>query len=79
MLAPGGEGRAGGRDLCLSHYAAFQVASGVASEHAARARAKVAAELAVPTLEDGEAALWEAGFTDVRMFYVGFMYRGWVA
>lgn len=76
---PGGEGGAGERDLWLSRYAAFQVASGVALEHAARARDKVAAELAVLTPEEDEAVLREAGFRDVRMFYVGFAFRGWVA
>lgn len=48
---PDGEGGAGERDLWLSRYAAFQVASGVAPEHAARARDKVAAELTVLTPE----------------------------
>ncbi|WP_255593488.1 class I SAM-dependent methyltransferase [Acidovorax sp. sic0104] len=75
----GGEGGAGERDLWLSRYAAFQVASGVAPEHAARARDKVAAELAVLTPQEDEAILHEAGFGDVRMFYMGFAFRGWVA
>lgn len=76
---PGGEGGARERDLWLSRYAAFQVASGVAAEHAARARDKVAAELAVLTPEEDEAILREAGFSDVQMFYMGFAFRGWVA
>lgn len=74
-----GEGGAGERDLWLSRYAAFQVASGVAPEHAARARDKVAAELAVLTPQEDEAILREAGFSDVQMFYMGFAFRGWVA
>ena len=73
------EGGAGERDLWLSRYAAFQVASGVAPEHAARARDKIAAELAVLTPQEDEADLREAGFRDVRVFYVGFAFRGWVA
>ena len=73
-----GEGGAGERDLWLSRYAAFQVASGVPPEHAARARDKVAAELAVLTPKQDEAVLREAGFGDVRMFYMGFAFRGWV-
>ena len=76
---PGGESGAGERDLWLSRYAAFQVASGVAPEHAARARDKVAAELAVLTPEEDETVLREAGFSDVQMFYMGFAFRGWVA
>ena len=74
----GDEGGAGERDLWLSRYAAFQVASGVAPEHAARARDKMAAELAVLMPEEDEAVLREAGFGDVRMFYMGFVFRGWV-
>ena len=75
----GGEGGAGERDLWLSRYAAFQMASGVAAEHAVRARDKVAAELAVLTPQEDEAILREAGFGDVRMFYMGFAFRGWIA
>lgn len=69
----GAEGEAGELDLWLSRYAAFQVASGVAPEHAARAPDK----LAVLTSEEDEAVLREAGFSDVRMFYMGFAFRGW--
>lgn len=75
----GGEGGAGERDLWLSRYAAFQVASGVPPEHAARARDKVAAELAVLTPEEDEAILREAGFSELRMFYMGFAFRGWLS
>ena len=75
----GGDGGAGERDLWLSRYAAFQVASGMAPEMADRGRAKVTAELAVLTPQEDEAVLREAGFGDVRMFYMGFAFRGWVA
>ena len=74
----GGDSGTGERDLWLSRYAAFQVASGVPPEHAARARDKIAAELAVLTPQEDEADLREAGFRDVRVFYVGFAFRGWV-
>lgn len=76
---PGGDGGAGERDLWLSRYAAFQVSSGVPPERAARARDKVAAELTVLTPEKEEAILREAGFSGVRMFYMGFAFRGWVS
>jgi tRNA (cmo5U34)-methyltransferase len=76
---PVGQGGTGERDLWLLRYAAFQVASGVPPEHAARARDKVAAELAVLTPQEDEAVFREAGFEDVRMFYMGFAFRGWVA
>ena len=74
----GGEGGVGERDLWLSRYAAFQVASGMAPEMADRGRAKVAVELAVLTPQQDEAILRDAGFGDVRMFYMGFAFRGWV-
>ncbi|MBY0409661.1 MAG: class I SAM-dependent methyltransferase [Burkholderiaceae bacterium] len=74
----GGDGGAGERDLWLSRYSAFQVASGMAPEMADRGWAKVAAELAVLTPQEDEAILREAGFSDVRMFYMGFAFRGWV-
>ncbi len=76
--AGGGDG-AGERDLWLSRYSAFQVASGMAPEMAERGRAKVAAELAVLTPEEDEAILREAGFSGLRMFYMGFAFKGWVA
>lgn len=75
----GGESGAVERDLWLSRYSAFQVASGMAPEMANRGRAKVAAELAVLTPQEDEAILRKAGFGDVRMFYMGFAFRGWVA
>lgn len=78
-VGEGGEGGAGQRDLWLSRYSAFQVASGMAPEMADRGRAKVAAELAVLTPQEDEAILLEAGFGDVQMFYMGFAFRGWVA
>ena len=78
-VADGGEGGAGERDLWLSRYSAFQVASGIAPEMADKGRAKVAAELAVLTPQEDEEILREAGFGDVRMFYMGFAFWGWVA
>lgn len=75
----GGEGGAGERDLWLSRYSAFQVACGMAPEMADRGRAKVAAELSVLTQQEDEAILLEAGFSDVRMFYMGFAFIGWAA
>ena len=69
----------GDRARWLARYAAFAVASGVASEKAEHARAAVDAQLTILTPEQDEAVLREAGFTDVALFYVGFTFRGWVA
>jgi len=70
---------AGERALWLSRYAAFAVASGVAPEQAAHARATVDAQLTILTPEQDEAILREAGFSDVGLFYAGLAFRGWVA
>lgn len=67
------------RDLWMSRYAAFITASGTRPEQAAAAREKVQRELPVLSPAQDEAILREAGFSDIRLFYVGFTFRGWVA
>jgi tRNA (cmo5U34)-methyltransferase len=73
---PQGEGE---RDLWLSRYAAFLVASGVEPQKAANAHAAVDAHLHILTPEEDEAVLRDAGFWGVSLFYTGFTFRGWVA
>ena len=68
----------GERDLWMSRYAAFLVASGVDPRQAAAARQKVGEELPILTPAQDEAVLREAGFSEVQLFYVGFTFRGWV-
>lgn len=70
---------AGERDLWMSRYAAFLIASGVDPRQAAAARQKVGEELPILTPAQDEAILREAGFSEVQLFYVGFTFRGWVA
>lgn len=48
------------------------------SARAARARDEVAAGLLVLTPDKHEAVFREAGFSDLRAFYTGFDFRGWV-
>lgn len=73
-----GEGGAGERDLWLSRYVAFQVASGVPPEHAAKARNKVAAELAV--LTRGRMRRFCGWLATARCGWLyGIAFRGWVA
>ena len=48
-------------------------------EYAGRARDKVASDLVVLTPREDEAVLFQASLNDVRMFYVGFAFRGEVA
>ena len=63
--------------MWLSRYAALRVACGAVPEYAGRARDKAASYLVVLTLD--EAVLFQARLNDVRMFYVGFAFRGEVA
>ena len=69
----------GDRDLWLSRYAAFAVASGVEPSQAEKARSVIAARLPILAPEDDERLLRDAGFDEVSLFYVGFAFRGWVA
>ena len=64
----------GERDLWLSRYAGLRVACGAVPEYACWARDKAASYLVVLTLD--EAVLFQARLNDVRMFYVGFAFRG---
>ena len=73
-----GGAQSGERDLWMSRYAAYITASGVAPPQANAAREKVQRELPVLTPAQDEAILHEAGFRDVRLFYAGFPFRGWV-
>ena len=65
--------------MWLSRYAALRVACGAVPEYAGWARDKAAWYLVVLTLEEDEAVLFQARLNDVRMFYVGFAFRGEVA
>lgn len=65
--------------MWLSRYAALRVACGAVPEYAGWARDKAAWHLVVLTLEEDEAVLFQARLNDVRMFYVGFAFRGGVA
>lgn len=69
----------GERARWLARYAAFAVNSGMAPANAQQARSAVDAHLNILTPEQDEALLWEAGFSRIEAFYVGFAFRGWVA
>jgi tRNA (cmo5U34)-methyltransferase len=71
--------RAAERDLWLSRYAAFAVASGERPEVAEQARAAVARNLDLFNPAEDEQILRDAGFSDVSLFYAAFTWRGWVA
>jgi len=67
------------RALWLSRYVAFAVASGVEPAKADSARAALGTQLAILTPEQDEAILRDAGFSNISLFYAGFVFRGWVA
>ena len=62
--------------MWLSRYAALRVACGAVPEYACWAPDKAASYLVVLTLEEDETVLLQARLNDVRMFYVGFPFRG---
>lgn len=72
---PNGEGE---RELWLSRYASFAVASGIEPVKAEIARAGIGEKLTILTPKQDEAVLRDAGFSNVSLFYAGFTFRGWV-
>lgn len=72
---PQGEGE---REIWLSRYVAFIVASGTSADKMANARAAIDKHLIILTPEQDEAILREAGFSNVTPFYTAFTFRGWV-
>jgi tRNA (cmo5U34)-methyltransferase len=72
---PNGEGE---RDLWLSRYVSFAIASGIEPAKAETARAGIGEKLPILTPEQDETILREAGFSNVSLFYAGFTFRGWV-
>lgn len=69
----------GERDLWLSRYVAFAVASGVDPDNARKAASAIGATLSLLSPAQEEELLEEAGFANVRLFYAGLAFRGWVA
>lgn len=67
------------RALWLSRYAAFAIASGVEPENARKAASTIGSTLPLLGPEQEEELLREAGFTNVRLFYAGMAFRGWVS
>lgn len=72
---PNGEGE---RELWMSRFAGFAIASGIEPDKAETARAGIAEKLPILTPEQDEAILREAGFSNVSLFYAAFTFRGWV-
>ncbi|MCB5173621.1 class I SAM-dependent methyltransferase [Microvirga lenta] len=67
------------RDLWLTRYAAFAIASGIEPSMAKNAQAGISACLPILAPEDDEQLLRDAGFDGISLFYMGFAFRGWVA
>lgn len=67
------------RSRWLGRYAAFAKSSGVESEEVKTAHRGVKMNVSVLSPEQDEAILREAGFSNIGLFYAGFILRGWVA
>ncbi|GAB4000446.1 class I SAM-dependent methyltransferase [Spirosoma daeguense] len=67
------------RTRWLSRYASFATSSGIAPEAAQKASMAIAERLPLLSPEEDKAMLYNAGFSDVNLFYTGFCFRGWVA
>ncbi len=66
------------RDLWLSRYAAFALASGADPTQVKQAHETVKAHLNMLNPEHDEALMREAGFKNISLFYAAFTWRGWV-
>lgn len=67
------------RALWLSRYAAYAIASGADAEQVSEARTAVDTSVNMLSPEQDEAILHAAGFSDMRLFYAAFTWRGWIA
>ena len=65
--------------LWLGRFAAFATVSGIDADKAQNAAKGIAKMLPALSPEQDEAALRDAGFTNVSLFYAAFSFRGWVA
>lgn len=65
--------------LWLSRYVAFATSSGVPPESLQNAAKVISDRLPTLSPEEDEHLLADAGFSDIRLFYAGFTFRGWVA
>lgn len=68
----------GEREAWLARYAAFAVSSGVDPGDARNAASAIGSRLPLVDPDEEEAMLKGAGFTGTRLFYAGFVFRGWV-
>lgn len=66
-------------DMWMSRFAAFAISSGIEPSQAQAARAGIVEKLPILSPAEDERLLLDAGFRDIRLFYVGFTFRGWVA
>ncbi len=67
------------RDIWLTRYMAFAIASGADVEYTGKARDAVDKMSGMLPADTDPAILKAAGFSDVTQFYQGFTWRGWIA
>lgn len=63
------------RSMWIARHVAF---SGTDPAHAENAKQAIATKLSILSPEDDEALLRETGFSNIRLFYAGLSFRGWV-
>jgi tRNA (cmo5U34)-methyltransferase len=71
-------GDAAERAVWFGRYAAFAERSGMPHDKIQAGAKKIAAELPILSPSEDEALLVQAGFGNLRQFYAGFTFRGWV-
>lgn len=67
------------RDLWLSRCAAFAISSGVDPEQAQAAAVAIGKQLPILAPDQDEELMQKAGFSNIKTFYIGLGFRGWVA
>lgn len=67
------------QDRWLARNAAFAIASGVPAAQAESSIAAIKERLPVLSPEQDVALLYEAGFSNVELFYAGLTFKGWTA
>lgn len=67
------------RELWLSRCAEFAILSGINSEQAKASLTAIRNQLPILAPEQDEELIQKAGFSDIKTFYVGLGFRGWVA
>lgn len=67
------------RSQWIARHVAFGAPDGTDLTHLEHSREAIGSRLSILSPEEDEAMLYEAGFSNVSLFYAGFSFKGWVA